>query len=174
MSPDTSVAQTGLSIAEKNDLTEFEERTVAAEHGSPSSMYSEALQRYPNDASIDIQDEKRLVRKLDLRLLLVLGICYFFYVSDLGVLTFSALFSLLFSTLTKRPYLMPLSSESRKTWLCRARNIRGFPVSSTSDGLCGQFHPTSSCRGSPQHTIWLSTFSSGASSLWHKRHRKVS
>lgn len=43
-------------------------------------LYMEALARYPNDESIDPAEEKRLVRKLDMRLLPLLGICYFFYV----------------------------------------------------------------------------------------------
>lgn len=45
-------------------------------------IYIEALTRYPNDESIDAGDEKRLVRKLDMRILPLLGICYFFYYVD--------------------------------------------------------------------------------------------
>ncbi|KAK7951093.1 major facilitator superfamily domain-containing protein [Apiospora aurea] len=45
-------------------------------------MYLEALIRYPNDESIDQAEEKRLVRKLDMRILPLLGICYFFYYVD--------------------------------------------------------------------------------------------
>lgn len=43
-------------------------------------IYMEALVRYPNDEAIDQADEKRLVRKLDMRILPLLGVCYFFYV----------------------------------------------------------------------------------------------
>lgn len=43
-------------------------------------MYLEAMERYPNDEAIDQADEKRLLRKLDMRILPLLGICYFFYV----------------------------------------------------------------------------------------------
>ena len=45
-------------------------------------IYIEALARYPNDEAIDAADEKRLVRKLDMRILPLLGICYFFYYVD--------------------------------------------------------------------------------------------
>lgn len=46
----------------------------------PHSIYAEALARYPNDESIDQIDETKLKRKLDRRILPLLGICYFFYV----------------------------------------------------------------------------------------------
>ena len=45
-------------------------------------LYLEALERYPNDESIDQEEEKRLKRKIDRRILPVLGLCYFFYVSE--------------------------------------------------------------------------------------------
>lgn len=44
-------------------------------------IYLEALERYPENDSIDPDAERRLVRKLDMRIIPVLGICYFFYVS---------------------------------------------------------------------------------------------
>jgi hypothetical protein len=44
-------------------------------------MYHQALQLYPNDEAIDNEEEKKLLRKLDSRILPALGICYFFYVS---------------------------------------------------------------------------------------------
>lgn len=47
-----------------------------------ADLYAEALQRYPNDESIDQADEKRLKRKLDRRIIPLLGICYFFYVRN--------------------------------------------------------------------------------------------
>ena len=48
---------------------------------SPSSrkLTNEAAPR--NSDAIDQADEKRLLRKLDMRILPLLGICYFFYVS---------------------------------------------------------------------------------------------
>ncbi|KAL8389423.1 hypothetical protein RB595_008831 [Gaeumannomyces hyphopodioides] len=57
-------------------------------------LYMEALARYPNDESIDAADEKRLVRKLDMRLLPLLGICYFFYYVDKTTLSYAAIFGL--------------------------------------------------------------------------------
>lgn len=45
-----------------------------------SGLYLAAITRYPNDESIKEEEEKRLKRKLDRRILPVLGICYFFYV----------------------------------------------------------------------------------------------
>lgn len=50
-----------------------------------SEIYLEALQRYPDHDNIDPEAEKRLVRKLDMRILPLLGICYFFYVSNSSV-----------------------------------------------------------------------------------------
>lgn len=47
-----------------------------------AEMYHEALQLYPNDDAIDKEDERRLRRKLDMRILPLLGICYFFYVGN--------------------------------------------------------------------------------------------
>lgn len=46
------------------------------------SLYHEALARYPDDESIDQTQEKAVVRKLDQRILPLLGICYFFYYVD--------------------------------------------------------------------------------------------
>ena len=46
-----------------------------------AKIYLEALQRYPNDECIDKEEERRLKRKIDRRILPLLGICYFFYVS---------------------------------------------------------------------------------------------
>jgi hypothetical protein len=45
-------------------------------------IFAEALARYPNDECIDTRDENKVRRKLDFRILPVLGICYFFYYVD--------------------------------------------------------------------------------------------
>lgn len=45
-------------------------------------IYLEALQRYPNDESIDRAEERKLIKKLDRRILPLLGVCYFFYYVD--------------------------------------------------------------------------------------------
>lgn len=46
------------------------------------AIYQEAIDRYPNDESIDQVAERKVIRKLDRRILPLLGICYFFYVRD--------------------------------------------------------------------------------------------
>ncbi|KAG7138723.1 hypothetical protein HYQ45_018852 [Verticillium longisporum] len=50
-------------------------------HPDPE-LYIEALARYPNDESIDQVAEKKVLRKIDMRILPLLGICYFFYYVD--------------------------------------------------------------------------------------------
>ena len=47
--------------------------------GKHAELYTEALERYGQDGSIDPEDEKRLKRKIDFRILPLLGVCYFFY-----------------------------------------------------------------------------------------------
>ncbi|OAA62152.1 Major facilitator superfamily domain, general substrate transporter [Cordyceps fumosorosea ARSEF 2679] len=57
-------------------------------------IYMEALARYPDDESIDKADERRVVRKLDMRILPLLGICYFFYYVDKTTLSYAAIFGI--------------------------------------------------------------------------------
>ncbi|WVQ86010.1 hypothetical protein IAT38_008178 [Cryptococcus sp. DSM 104549] len=64
---------------------------VRLEHGD---LYAEALERYPTDDCIDPADEKRLKRKLDCRMLPLLGICYFFYYVDKTTLSYAAIFGI--------------------------------------------------------------------------------
>jgi hypothetical protein len=47
--------------------------------GKHAALYTEALERYGQDGSIDPEAEKRLKRKIDYRILPLLGVCYFFY-----------------------------------------------------------------------------------------------
>jgi hypothetical protein len=47
-----------------------------------NDIFAEALARYPNDDCIDTREEDKVRRKLDLRILPVLGVCYFFYYVD--------------------------------------------------------------------------------------------
>ena len=58
------------------------DKTLSAEMINQDHMelYLEAIQKYPNDEAIDQEEERRLKRKLDIRLIPLLGICYFFYV----------------------------------------------------------------------------------------------
>ncbi|WRT70523.1 uncharacterized protein IL334_007521 [Kwoniella shivajii] len=59
-----------------------------------ADIYYEALERYPNDSTINPEDEKRLKRKLDRRILPLLGICYFFYYVDKTTLSYAAIFGI--------------------------------------------------------------------------------
>ena len=78
----------------KSDVSRYE---VADDHQKPyknivagkisldephNDIYAEALARYPNDECIDAREENKVRRKLDLRILPVLGVCYFFYYVD--------------------------------------------------------------------------------------------
>ncbi|KAJ6149849.1 Major facilitator superfamily domain general substrate transporter [Penicillium samsonianum] len=62
--------------------------------GEDSELYLEAIQRYPNDEAIDKEAERRLKRKLDLHLIPLLGICYFFYYVDKTTLSYAAIFGI--------------------------------------------------------------------------------
>ncbi|UOH79687.1 hypothetical protein LQV05_000696 [Cryptococcus neoformans] len=64
---------------------------VRQEHGE---LYAEALERYGQDNSIDPEDEKKLKRKLDRRIIPLLGICYFFYYVDKTTLSYAAIFGI--------------------------------------------------------------------------------
>lgn len=77
-------ANTAGGFADKLDDVEHIDKPVRDEnikHPDPE-IYMEALARYPNDESIDQAAEKRLVRKLDMRILPLLGMSYFFYYVD--------------------------------------------------------------------------------------------
>ncbi|KFX92655.1 hypothetical protein V490_05266 [Pseudogymnoascus sp. VKM F-3557] len=71
-------------------------RTDELQHNinEPHSIYAEALARYPTDESIDQKDETKLKRKLDRRILPLLGICYFFYYVDKTTLSYAAIFGI--------------------------------------------------------------------------------
>lgn len=47
--------------------------------GKHAELYAEALEKYGVEGSIPAEAEKRLKRKIDRRILPLLGICYFFY-----------------------------------------------------------------------------------------------
>ncbi|SCO87567.1 related to allantoate permease [Fusarium oxysporum] len=57
-------------------------------------IYLEAMKRYPTDDYINKEDEKKLKRKIDRRILPVLGICYFFYYVDKTTLSYAAIFGI--------------------------------------------------------------------------------
>jgi len=77
-----------------------------------NDIFAEALARYPNDECIDTREENKVRRKLDFRILPVLGVCYFFYYVDkttLFVLSWSNLRHC--NILIQIPDLMPPSSD---------------------------------------------------------------
>ncbi|TKX26890.1 MFS transporter-like protein 10 [Elsinoe australis] len=86
-------------IAEKDMAVDQIEQDVASigltkTHHGLSGMYAEAVERYPNDDHIDPEEERRLTRKLDMRIIPVLGICYFFYYVDKTTLSYAAIFGI--------------------------------------------------------------------------------
>ncbi|ATY62312.1 Major facilitator superfamily general substrate transporter [Cordyceps militaris] len=80
-------------------------------------MYREALERYPNDESIDKAEERRVVRKLDMRILPLLGICYFFYYVDKTTLSYAAIFGIKTSLGLGKTEYSWLSSSFYFGWL---------------------------------------------------------
>lgn len=84
--PPPSVKDLGEGDGDVEHVEKDIKTVVAAVTDRPvHEMYLEALERYPNDEAIDQAAEKRLLRKLDMRILPLLGICYFFYVSPFNV-----------------------------------------------------------------------------------------
>ncbi|CAI7645701.1 unnamed protein product [Penicillium viridicatum] len=81
------------------DVQHIEENLKASvadkiNQGEDSELYLEAIQRYPNDEAIDKEAEKRLKWKLDMHLIPLLGICYFFYYVDKTTLSYAAIFGI--------------------------------------------------------------------------------
>jgi len=106
---------------------------------SHGELYLAALKRYPNDDAIDPAEEKKLVRKLDRKIIPLLGICYFFYVRV-------ALFSISRSRgatdtnnsmLTRQHSHTRPSLASRKILRLWGPNTHGCLPSSTSVGCFG-------------------------------------
>jgi hypothetical protein len=84
--PPPSVKDLGEGDGDVEHVEKDIKTVVAAVTDRPvHEMYLEAMERYPNDEAIDQAAEKRLLRKLDMRILPLLGICYFFYVSPFNM-----------------------------------------------------------------------------------------
>ena len=64
------------------DLEDMDKPVVVTAENQPHEIYAEAVARYPNDEAIDAAAERRVRRKLDRRILPLLGVCYFFYYVD--------------------------------------------------------------------------------------------
>lgn len=114
-----------------------------------AEIYLEALHRYPNDECIDREAEKRVRRKIDRRILPLLGICYFFYVSTIpstGCRALANQHGHMISMLIRLHYPMQLSLALRTTLISMALNIPGSPVSSISAGSSGLSRRILSCN----------------------------
>lgn len=89
--------------------------TTIFKRGEYTAFYEEALQRYGDDVAIDPVREAQLKRKVDLVILPILAVCYFFYYVSHSLLCISYLRradrSLRFYRLTKPRSAMRLSSE---------------------------------------------------------------
>ncbi|KAJ5464091.1 Major facilitator superfamily domaingeneral substrate transporter [Penicillium sp. IBT 31633x] len=88
-----------FELQKGDDVQHIEEnlKTSVADkinQGEDNELYLEAIQRYPVDEAIDQEAEKRLKRKLDMRILPLLGICYFFYYVDKTTLSYAAIFGI--------------------------------------------------------------------------------
>ncbi|KAJ5806844.1 hypothetical protein N7474_010436 [Penicillium riverlandense] len=94
--------------------------TTAMIHQEHKELYLEALQKYPVNDSIDRDAEKRLIRKLDMRILPLLGICYFFYYVDKTTLSYAAIFGIEDSLHLKGTQYSWLSSIFYFGWLAWA------------------------------------------------------
>lgn len=94
MTHDASPNNDSDKHSRKSDVSRYEVvdddqkpyKTVAAGglslDDSHNDIFAEALARYPNDDCIDTREENKVRRKLDFRILPVLGVCYFFYYVD--------------------------------------------------------------------------------------------
>ncbi|ORX38049.1 major facilitator superfamily domain-containing protein [Kockovaella imperatae] len=59
-----------------------------------ADLFYEALERFGNDGDIDPEVEKKLVRRLDWKILIPIGICYFYYYVDKTTLSYAAIFGI--------------------------------------------------------------------------------
>ncbi|OAQ96744.1 hypothetical protein LLEC1_05363 [Akanthomyces lecanii] len=117
----------GVDAKQHHDVAHLERRGPDSADGLPVArqqinqdqpdIYIEALARYPKDESIDAADEKRLVRKLDMRILPLLGICYFFYYVDKTTLSYAAIFGIKESLHLGKSEYSWLSSSFYFGWL---------------------------------------------------------
>ncbi|KAJ3529610.1 hypothetical protein NM208_g9676 [Fusarium decemcellulare] len=96
--PDKQDASSNVSHHEvEQDIEEIGKPSIVSpEHLDKQQygIYAEALARYPNDDCIDAREEKKVLRKLDRRIIPLLGICYFFYYVDKTTLSYAAIFGL--------------------------------------------------------------------------------
>ncbi|KAK5626025.1 hypothetical protein RRF57_001741 [Xylaria bambusicola] len=89
---------TSLEEGKANEVATIEDvkQEVTADnirHGN-HEIYTEALLRYPTDEHIDRVAEAKLRRKLDFKIIPLLGVCYFFYYVDKTTLSYAAIFGI--------------------------------------------------------------------------------
>ncbi|KAF5020352.1 hypothetical protein F66182_7624 [Fusarium sp. NRRL 66182] len=99
-------------------------------------IYAQALAQYPTDDSIDPIQEKKIRRKLDRRIIPVLGVCYFFYYVDKTTLQVFIRQELTQPSIANQPTLAPMlpSSASNKISTFKETNTRGSRALSISAG----------------------------------------
>ncbi|GAB1733347.1 hypothetical protein NU195Hw_g7532t1 [Hortaea werneckii] len=100
MAETSSLDKNATELYEVRQSDDIEREAEAAHHidrkdihvSAHAELYREALERYPTDESIDRVAEKKLVRKLDWRIIPPLGVCYFFYYVDKTTLSYAAIY----------------------------------------------------------------------------------
>ncbi|KAI7026003.1 hypothetical protein KC355_g807, partial [Hortaea werneckii] len=100
MAETSSLDKNTTELYEVRKSDDIEREAEAAHHidrkdihvSAHAELYREALERYPTDESIDSIAEKKLVRKLDWRIIPLLGVCYFFYYVDKTTLSYAAIY----------------------------------------------------------------------------------
>ncbi|KAI6909783.1 hypothetical protein KC334_g3826, partial [Hortaea werneckii] len=100
MAETSSLDKNTTELYEVRKSDDIEREAEAAHHvdrkdihvSAHAELYREALERYPTDDSIDSVAEKKLVRKLDWRIIPLLGVCYFFYYVDKTTLSYAAIY----------------------------------------------------------------------------------
>ncbi|RMZ24184.1 hypothetical protein D0859_11774 [Hortaea werneckii] len=100
MAETSSLDKNATELYEVRQSDDIEREAEAAHHidrkdihvSAHAELYREALERYPTDDSIDRVAEKKLVRKLDWRIIPLLGVCYFFYYVDKTTLSYAAIY----------------------------------------------------------------------------------
>lgn len=105
----SDVKPTDTHVDDKLDINEeqaIREELATAIKPQDADLYAEALAKYGVDGDIDPAEEKRVRRKLDRRIIPILGICeypcyvysltsgYFFYYVDKTTLSYAAIFGI--------------------------------------------------------------------------------
>lgn len=160
-----------------------QEPVVAGNRPPQHEIYDEALLRYPTDEHIDRVAEAKLRRKLDFKILPLLSVCYFFYVS-LRQKSLTFVGTVWQSNLTKshtrcsmstkpRSHTPPFSA-SRKILISPQKTTHGCRPFFTSAGWHGPSRLTSSCSAPRRVCTFPSTSFFGGRFSSHRRARRTS